>query len=166
MFAFHKGCPLIFASRIGIVSHFIFNVKHCKERKKQRLFVYKPQVSCQRALITTVNLHFKKAKQLTPSQPRISFERSIECVRDHNYLKITFFLFYIFIKSVVNQHNFVEQFLGRNLLQIYLLNRLYYLPQDLHISSTHLRHWQVKIKSPINGCCKIIKIVDLKLLVR
>jgi hypothetical protein len=96
MFVFHKGCPLIFASRIGIVSHFIFNVKHCKERKKQRLFVYKPQVSCQRALITTVNLHFKKAKQLTPSQPRISFERSIECVRDHNYLKITFFLILYF----------------------------------------------------------------------
>jgi hypothetical protein len=34
MFVFSKGCPQIFASRIGIVSYFIFNVKLCEERKK------------------------------------------------------------------------------------------------------------------------------------
>jgi hypothetical protein len=35
--------------------------------KTERFFVYKFWVSCQHALITTVNLHFKKAKQLTVS---------------------------------------------------------------------------------------------------
>jgi hypothetical protein len=48
--------------RIGIVSYLIFNVKHCKERKKQ-----KDLYSCQHALVTTVNLQFQKAKQLTVS---------------------------------------------------------------------------------------------------
>jgi hypothetical protein len=38
MFAFSKGCPLIFALRIEIVSYSIFNVKHCKERKKNESF--------------------------------------------------------------------------------------------------------------------------------
>jgi hypothetical protein len=60
--------PLIFAPRIGIVNYSIVNVKHCKERKKSgSVFVYKFEVSCQHALITTVNVQFEKAKQLTVS---------------------------------------------------------------------------------------------------
>jgi hypothetical protein len=63
MFVFSKGCPSIFASRIRIVGYSIFNVKHCRERKKERFFVSKFSGSCQLALVTTANLHFKKAKQ-------------------------------------------------------------------------------------------------------
>jgi hypothetical protein len=53
---------VLLGRRIGIVSYLIFNVKHCKERKKQ-----KDLYSCQHALVTTVNLQFQKAKQLTVS---------------------------------------------------------------------------------------------------
>jgi hypothetical protein len=42
---------VLLGRRIGIVSYLIFNVKHCKERKKQ-----KDLYSCQHALVTTVNL--------------------------------------------------------------------------------------------------------------
>jgi hypothetical protein len=38
-----------------------------EEEKTQRFLVYKFEVRCQHALITTVNLRLKKAKQLTVS---------------------------------------------------------------------------------------------------
>jgi hypothetical protein len=38
-----------------------------KEKKSGSVFVYKFEVSCQHALITTVNVQFEKAKQLTVS---------------------------------------------------------------------------------------------------
>jgi hypothetical protein len=51
----------------------ISNVKHCKERKKQ-MFILGWLSTC-----SNYNCQFtlKKAKQLTVSQPRFSFERPI-----------------------------------------------------------------------------------------
>jgi hypothetical protein len=53
---------------MGIVSYSIFHVKHCKERKNRNTFLFiNFRLAVKHALITTVNLHFKKAKQLTVS---------------------------------------------------------------------------------------------------
>jgi hypothetical protein len=46
------------------LSYFIFNVKHCKGRKKERFFASKFLVSCQHG---PINLRFKKAQQLAVS---------------------------------------------------------------------------------------------------
>jgi hypothetical protein len=58
-------CLLDICFEKRIIDYSIFNVKHYKERKKPKIFCLYILGYRQHALITTVNLHFKKAIQLT-----------------------------------------------------------------------------------------------------
>jgi hypothetical protein len=73
---FRQRIPLdiCFENRDRWLFYVFLMLNIAKKEKNRKMFLF---INFRLVVNTTVNLHFKKAKQLTPSQRRISFERPI-----------------------------------------------------------------------------------------